>query len=144
MPRPSGGAGSTTASPGNRGPSPSASPLRRSPPTARTRSPMRVPPCAQWLARNGAVAPPLDRTLARSASPFDAQLRGGAWLVRSPHHSYTPGMAQLTTALVPRRSFSFKLKSYVALTKPRIIELLLVTTLPTMIVAADGIPRVSL
>jgi heme o synthase len=30
--------------------------------------------------------------------------------------------------------------AYVALTKPRIIELLLVTTLPTMIVAADGFP----
>ena len=49
-------------------------------------------------------------------------------------------MAQLTTALVPRRSVSFKLKAYLALTKPRIIELLLVTTLPTMVVAAKGIP----
>ena len=50
-------------------------------------------------------------------------------------------MAQLTTALMPRRSASFKLKAYVALTKPRIIELLLVTTLPTMVVAAKGIPK---
>ncbi|MGK2930664.1 MAG: heme o synthase [Acidimicrobiales bacterium] len=32
--------------------------------------------------------------------------------------------------------------SYVALTKPRIIELLLVTTVPTQIVAAEGIPSV--
>ena len=32
------------------------------------------------------------------------------------------------------------LKGYVALTKPRIIELLLVTTIPTMVVAANGIP----
>src|SRR3954447_17472527 len=32
--------------------------------------------------------------------------------------------------------------AYVALTKPRIIELLLVTTLPTMVVAARGIPPV--
>ncbi|WNM25917.1 heme o synthase [Demequina capsici] len=32
------------------------------------------------------------------------------------------------------------LKAYVALTKPRIIELLLVTTLPAMILAADGWP----
>jgi protoheme IX farnesyltransferase len=31
-------------------------------------------------------------------------------------------------------------RAYLALTKPRIIELLLVTTLPTMIVAADGVP----
>jgi protoheme IX farnesyltransferase len=33
------------------------------------------------------------------------------------------------------------LKGYLALTKPRIIELLLVTTVPTMIVAADGFPK---
>lgn len=32
------------------------------------------------------------------------------------------------------------IKAYVALTKPRIIELLLVTTLPTMLLAADGWP----
>jgi heme o synthase len=33
-----------------------------------------------------------------------------------------------------------RLGAYVALTKPRIIELLLVTTLPTMVVAARGVP----
>jgi len=33
------------------------------------------------------------------------------------------------------------LAAYVALTKPRIIELLLVTTLPTMVVAAKGLPN---
>ena len=33
-----------------------------------------------------------------------------------------------------------KLAAYVALTKPRIIELLLVTTVPTMLLAADGLP----
>jgi len=35
-------------------------------------------------------------------------------------------------------------RAYVALTKPRIIELLLVTTVPTMILAAGGFPPVSL
>jgi protoheme IX farnesyltransferase len=35
-------------------------------------------------------------------------------------------------------------KAYVALTKPRIIELLLVTTLPTMVVAERGLPSVGL
>ncbi|WP_084040071.1 heme o synthase [Demequina sp. NBRC 110053] len=35
-------------------------------------------------------------------------------------------------------------KAYVALTKPRIIELLLVTTIPTMVLAADGWPSWSL
>ncbi|MHB8439630.1 MAG: heme o synthase [Acidimicrobiales bacterium] len=35
-------------------------------------------------------------------------------------------------------------RSYVALTKPRIIELLLVTTIPTMFVAKRGVPSVTL
>jgi protoheme IX farnesyltransferase len=35
-------------------------------------------------------------------------------------------------------------RGYVALTKPRIIELLLVTTIPTMIVAARGVPSLAL
>jgi protoheme IX farnesyltransferase len=34
-----------------------------------------------------------------------------------------------------------KAKAYVSLTKPRIIELLLVTTVPTMVVAARGLPN---
>ena len=34
--------------------------------------------------------------------------------------------------------------AYVALTKPRIIELLLVTTVPTMVVAAQGLPPIGL
>lgn len=33
-----------------------------------------------------------------------------------------------------------RLKGYVALTKPRIIELLLITTVPTMVVAEEGLP----
>jgi protoheme IX farnesyltransferase len=37
-----------------------------------------------------------------------------------------------------------RLKAYTALTKPRIIELLLVTTVPTMILAADGWPGTAL
>jgi protoheme IX farnesyltransferase len=35
-------------------------------------------------------------------------------------------------------------RAYVGLTKPRIIELLLVTTVPTMIVAAEGVPSLGL
>src|ERR1700733_4857373 len=38
-------------------------------------------------------------------------------------------------------SLGRRLGGFVALTKPRIIELLLVTTLPTMVVAARGLPR---
>jgi heme o synthase len=42
-------------------------------------------------------------------------------------------------ATAPARS---RVAAYVALTKPRIIELLLVTTLPTMIVAERGLPSI--
>ena len=53
------------------------------------------------------------------------------------------GTAEMTRSSVVARSVS-RARSYVALTKPRIIELLLVTTLPTMIVAARGMPSVGL
>jgi heme o synthase len=43
-----------------------------------------------------------------------------------------------------RATLKPRLAAYVALTKPRIIELLLVTTLPTMIVAKRGLPSISL
>lgn len=41
-----------------------------------------------------------------------------------------------------RSSFSTKAKAYFALTKPRVIELLLVTTAPVMILAQGGIPNI--
>src|SRR5262245_49097146 len=47
-------------------------------------------------------------------------------------------------ALPGELSWARRLGGFVALTKPRIIELLLVTTLPTMVVAARGVPRWSL
>jgi heme o synthase len=49
----------------------------------------------------------------------------------------------LPAVVLPRRlSVKAKVGAYVALTKPRIIELLLITTLPTMIVAQRGLPPV--
>jgi protoheme IX farnesyltransferase len=51
----------------------------------------------------------------------------------------------LSAVVVPvRRRVGARVGAYVALTKPRIIELLLVTTLPTMIVAKRGLPSVGL
>jgi heme o synthase len=47
-------------------------------------------------------------------------------------------MSLLETA--PQRSAGAVVKAYVGLTKPRIIELLLVTTVPAMVVAERGIP----
>ena len=49
-------------------------------------------------------------------------------------------MLPMTISATSPRSTSDVVKGYVALTKPRIIELLLVTTVPTMVVAANGIP----
>jgi protoheme IX farnesyltransferase len=48
--------------------------------------------------------------------------------------------APTAPAAAPTRSFGVVVKAYVALTKPRIIELLLVTTVPAMMVAARGWP----
>jgi protoheme IX farnesyltransferase len=42
------------------------------------------------------------------------------------------------------RSIRRTIAAYVALTKPRVIELLLVTTAPVMILAADGLPSIGL
>jgi protoheme IX farnesyltransferase len=49
-------------------------------------------------------------------------------------------MASVTISATSSYSTVEVLKGYIALTKPRIIELLLVTTIPTMIVAANGFP----
>jgi protoheme IX farnesyltransferase len=53
-------------------------------------------------------------------------------------------MALPSVALPGRVSLGTRVGAYVALTKPRIIELLLITTLPTMIVAQRGLPPVTL
>ncbi|MFV2175064.1 heme o synthase [Actinomadura sp. LOL_016] len=42
-----------------------------------------------------------------------------------------------------RRSISASVRAYVALTKPRVIELLLITTIPVMFLAAGGVPPLS-
>src|SRR5204863_7221237 len=52
----------------------------------------------------------------------------------------SPGTALATVQAPERTRPRSKLAAYVALTKPRIIELLLVTTVPTMIVAQAGLP----
>ncbi len=49
-------------------------------------------------------------------------------------------MAISTVVLPDRVSIGARVGGYVALTKPRIIELLLITTLPTMVVAQRGMP----
>ena len=48
----------------------------------------------------------------------------------------------LTAPRSPQQKWRAQIGDYVALTKPRIIELLLVTTVPTMVVAERGLPSV--
>jgi protoheme IX farnesyltransferase len=55
----------------------------------------------------------------------------------------TAGVHSPPVAAAPL-SWAARVRGYVALTKPRIVELLLVTTLPTMVVAARGLPRLGL
>ncbi len=55
----------------------------------------------------------------------------------------TPEARAAAPAAASRRAVA-RIGAYVALTKPRIIELLLVTTVPTMVLAADGWPSVGL
>lgn len=43
-------------------------------------------------------------------------------------------------SVAPRRDVRAVFRAYVTLTKPRIVELLLVTTVPAMMLAADGLP----
>jgi heme o synthase len=51
-------------------------------------------------------------------------------------------MSVPAVALADRLSVLERVSAYVALTKPRIIELLLITTLPTMILAKGGMPAI--
>ena len=51
-------------------------------------------------------------------------------------------MSVPAVAIADRISVLERVSAYVALTKPRIIELLLITTLPTMILAKEGMPAV--
>jgi len=53
-------------------------------------------------------------------------------------------MSSPAPALQGTRAGWSTISAYVALTKPRIIELLLVTTLPTMVVAKRGLPSIGL
>jgi protoheme IX farnesyltransferase len=54
--------------------------------------------------------------------------------------------AEVTTEVAPTPpvSLATRVRAYVALTKPRIIELLLVTTVPAMVAAAGGVPHLGL
>jgi heme o synthase len=65
----------------------------------------------------------------------------------APPRPVSPGAlaaANRSSRATARRRSLAVVRAYLALTKPRIVELLLVTTLPTMLLAAGGVPRVGL
>jgi protoheme IX farnesyltransferase len=76
---------------------------------------------------------------ARMAAPSESSPDGGAG---ADGDEAAAEPAATTTAAA--MTAADRVRAYVALTKPRIIELLLVTTLPAMVLAARGIPRIDL
>ncbi|MEZ5321490.1 MAG: heme o synthase [Microthrixaceae bacterium] len=63
------------------------------------------------------------------------------------HSAVTPGLGSprpVSSGTDDHRGLVRKVLAYVALTKPRIIELLLISTVPTMFVAERGVPSLSL
>lgn len=83
---------------------------------------------------------PADEPLVAVPGEAPATSPGGA---ASPSGVMSPSGATSPARRVLGRALG-RLGAYVALTKPRIIELLLVTTLPTMVLAEQGIPSVGL
>ena len=70
-----------------------------------------------------------------------ADLRSAPYGRRQPPpRPVPPGAGRSRPRPRARHAPRTKVGAYVALTKPRIIELLLVTTVPTMVVAEQGLP----
>jgi heme o synthase len=74
----------------------------------------------------------------------NASLRPAEVLVTAVDSRPETGVAPVRLADRPRRGVRLTVSAYVALTKPRIIELLLVTTVPTMFLAERGVPSLGL
>src|SRR5699024_5462453 len=60
--------------------------------------------------------------------------------VTVPEVTGSPATSTTRPHSAARTGVRAKVRAYLALTKPRIIELLLITTVPTMILAAEGFP----
>jgi len=70
-------------------------------------------------------------------SRVSSTIVAGSTSARTPQR---PGRVERRSGLTSPRAVFHRMGAYVALTKPRIIELLLVTTVPTMILAQGGFP----
>lgn len=77
-------------------------------------------------------------------NPLDTAAQSGRSASKAPHGHGATGSSIGSVAPVGYEgpmTAGRKIKAYVALTKPRIIELLLVATVPTMIFAQQGMPN---
>ena len=77
-----------------------------------------------------------------AATPTTAATQATAATTVTSTAAAAPAATDSTAA--PRRSLSSVVAAYVALTKPRIIELLLLTTVPVMFLAQRGVPPLGL
>lgn len=95
-------------------------------------------------ADDGTFATPAGRSGEMSSDLVTARTPGGgcAHPTAPPQQQGSAGFRGRSTGLrgPASRSAGSRVSAYVALTKPRIIELLLVTTVPTMVVAQQGMP----
>ena len=71
-----------------------------------------------------------------------AMWAASVWLLLSTRRLDLAHVASRSPALAAERRTVDTVRAYIALTKPRIIELLLVTTVPTMVLAEGGFPSV--
>jgi protoheme IX farnesyltransferase len=90
--------------------------------------------CLSLLAPPGSRRTPAKRAAASEVSAADVPDTAGEVVIAG--HT----LEEAASAPVAPITFWHRIGAYVALTKPRIIELLLVTTVPAMILAARGMP----
>jgi protoheme IX farnesyltransferase len=77
-------------------------------------------------------------------SYYEARLAGAAPVGLVAAEAAETEAAEIGTAETATHPTSDKIRAYVALTKPRIIELLLVTTIPAMVLATRDLPGMNL
>ncbi len=88
-----------------------------------------------------AVEPRAPRVPGITAPPVHVPVVPGAPISKPVAEAESALMVQSARS---RRSMSRTVRAYIALTKPRIIELLLVTTVPAMVLADRGVPSLGL
>jgi protoheme IX farnesyltransferase len=96
----------------------------------------RLGRAAKTAARTLSVGAPATTVAARPPEPEG----GSVSMITERSPVAAPPAADEGSAVPARRQAGAVLRAYVALTKPRIVELLLVTTVPAMILAGGGLP----